>query len=140
MADYAKWGEAVGRGLGWGHENFISTYTDNRLEATRTELEESPIGTILLTAARVMPRWSGSPAALLSRLNTLVNKKVAASARWPKTSHTLGNELRRIAPQLRLHGLLIRFERRHDGRIVILESEGGPIVPSTGGAQNSSAS
>jgi hypothetical protein len=137
MADYAKWGEAVGRGLGWGHDNFIYTYKDNRLEATRTELEESPIGTILLTLARVMPRWSGSPASLLSRLNTLVNKKVAASARWPKTSHTLGNELRRIAPQLRLHGLLIRFERRHDGRIVIIESDVAPVVPSTGGTQNS---
>ena len=107
------------------------------MEATRTELEESPIGTILLKAARVMPRWSGSPASLLSRLNTLVDKKFAASARWPKTSHILGIALRRIVPQLRLQGLHIRFERPHEERIVFIESDGGLLVPLTGGTQNS---
>jgi hypothetical protein len=84
-----------------------------------------------------MPRWSGSPASLLSRLNSLVDKKFAASARLPKTSHTLGIELRRIVPQLRLHGLLIRFERQHEERIDFIESDGGLLVPSTGGTQNS---
>jgi hypothetical protein len=49
-----------------------------------------------------------------------VGKQVAASAGWPKSVSTFGNELRRLAPQLRLHGLFIDFERRHDGRIVTL--------------------
>jgi hypothetical protein len=34
LADYAKWGEAVGRGLGWEPECFLSIYTDNRKNAT----------------------------------------------------------------------------------------------------------
>jgi hypothetical protein len=40
----------------------------------------------------------------------------------------VGNELRRLAPQLRLHGVSISFERRHDGRIIILKSERVPIA------------
>ncbi len=34
MADYAEWGEATSRGLGWGADTFLSTYNDNRKEAT----------------------------------------------------------------------------------------------------------
>ena len=41
---------------------------------------------------------------------------------WPKTVGAFGNELRRIAAQLRLHGLFITFERRRDGRVVILRA------------------
>ncbi len=36
MADYAEWGEATSRGLGWGVGTFISTYKDNRKDATQT--------------------------------------------------------------------------------------------------------
>ena len=31
---------------------------------------------------------------------------------WPKTVHAFGRELRRIAPQLRVHGISITFERK----------------------------
>jgi hypothetical protein len=34
-----------------------------------------------------------------------------------------GSELRRIAPQLRLHGLSISFERKGGDRIVTLKTE-----------------
>jgi hypothetical protein len=41
----------------------------------------------------------------------------------------LSNELRRLASQLRMHGLNVNFERRHEGRIITLKSERVPIVP-----------
>jgi hypothetical protein len=42
---------------------------------------------------------------------------------WPKTISMFGTELRRIAPQLRLHGISIGFERRGHDRIVTLKME-----------------
>ena len=52
--------------------------------------------------------------------------------RWPKTISMFGTELRRIAPQLRLHGLSISFERRGTDRVVTLKTEGGTTgLPST---------
>ena len=61
--------------------------------------------------------------------------KVAATAlkpRLPKTLSKFGSELRRIAPQLRLHGLSMNFERRGGERVVTLKMA-SPIteVPST---------
>ena len=128
MADYAKWGEAVGRGLGWEPGTFLSGYNDNRMEATLTDLLDSHLGNALLKVASQIPVWSGTPAELHARLTHLIDKRVAASAEWPKTSAKFGSELRRLAPQLRLHGLSISFDRRNDGRIITLTSERVPIV------------
>jgi hypothetical protein len=66
---------------------------------------------------------------LHAKLTEIVGKTVAASADRPKTSEKLSNELRRLAPQLRMHGLNVNFERRHEGRIITLKSERVPIVP-----------
>ena len=129
MADYAMWGEAVGRGLGWEPGTFLSTYTDNRKEATLTDLLDSPLGNAFLQVAKVIPGWSGTASKLHAKLTEIVGKKVAASADRPKTSEKLSNELRRLAPQLRMHGLNVSFERRHEGRIINLKSEPAPIVP-----------
>ena len=129
MADYAMWGEAVGRGLGWEPGTFLSTYIDNRKEATLTGLLDSPLGNVLLLVARLIPGLSDTPSKLHAKLTEIVGKKVAASADWPKTTEKFGNELRRLAPQLRMHGLNVSFERRHEGRIINLKSEPAPIVP-----------
>ena len=69
------------------------------------------------------------PLSLHAKLTEIVGKKVAASADWPKTSEKFGNELRRLAPQLRLHGMSVSFERRNEGRIITLTSERAPIEP-----------
>ncbi len=44
--------------------------------------------------------------------------------RWLKTISKFGSELRRIAPQRRLHGISINFERRGGDRVVTLKLEG----------------
>ncbi len=69
MADYAKWGEAVGQGLGWASEAFLSMYNQNRREATLMALEDSALGSVLLRlqSATFSPMWAGSAAELLRR-------------------------------------------------------------------------
>ncbi len=61
MADYAEWGEATSRGLGWGADTFITTYKDNRKEATQILLEDSPVATVVIALARKGLYWSGKP-------------------------------------------------------------------------------
>jgi hypothetical protein len=123
MADYAEWGEATSRGLGWGAETFLSTYNTNRKEATEAMLEDSLVATIMLMLARNGITWSGTPLELYRTVSKIDG--IAARPRWPKTVSEFGNELRRIAPQLRLNGLAINFERRRGERIIILNGEGG---------------
>ena len=122
MADYAEWGEAISRGLGWGADTFVSTYKDNRKEATEVLLEDSPVGTVMLALARIGGNWSGKTQDLYKAI--VKAKGDAFGPRWPKTISMFGSELRRIAPQLRLHEISNNFERRGGDRIVTLKMEG----------------
>ena len=135
MADFAMWGEAVGRGLGWEPGKFLSTYRANREEATIADLLDSPLGNVVLQVANLIPGLSGTPTKLHARLTEIAGKSIAMSAAWPKTSTKFGNELRRLAPQLRVHGVNVSFERRNDGRIITLQSDRAPIAHPNPGEQ-----
>ena len=100
MADFARFGEAVGRGLGWPDGSFTSVYDDNRRDNTLTCLEESLIATTLLDNAAMdgLVNWTLSATEMLEDLTKMVPRKDAATARWPKTPKSFANELRRIVP------------------------------------------
>jgi hypothetical protein len=123
MADYARWGEAFARGVGWGEDTFLKAYNENRKDATESILDDSPLGMILMKVARSAPVATLPPAILYKRLTRVIGKDIAASARWPKTLRAFSNELRRLAPQLALHGCSVTFDRTHTGRTVTLKAD-----------------
>jgi hypothetical protein len=138
MADYAKWGEAVSRGLGWGQDTFAETYNANRREAAEPLLEESTVANAIMDMAHHFEEpTTCSPAELYHKVTSFTERMVARSvghgspavarkkfaaafAQWPKDLTQFSKELRRVAPQLRLHGLAINFSRTAAGRLVEL--------------------
>ena len=122
MADFAEWGEAIGRGLGWGAGAFLAAYNDNRkarpIRCSKTRRWQpscSPSrrkGSIGPARPKSFMRWS--QAASASQLG----------AGWPKDHSRFGAELRRIAPQLRVHGIAVDFVRTREARLVTLNARG----------------
>ena len=125
MADFARFGEAVGRGLTWPEGAFVSAYSENRRSNTLASLEESLIATLLLDNAALdgLVNWTLSATEMLEDLTKELSPKVAASARWPKTPRSFTNELRRIAPQLRTHGISVKFTRTKDSRLITINKD-----------------
>jgi len=125
MADFACFGEAVGRGLGWPAETFLSAYNDNRQETTLTALEESVLATVLLDMAAWggLENWTRSATEMLEALSRYVDPKVRASGRWPKSPRVFSNELRRIAPQLRTRGISVEFTRTCNARLITINAD-----------------
>ena len=125
MADFACFGEAVGRGLGWAEGTFVSAYSDNRRETGMTTLEESLVATALLDCARLggLLNWTLSATEMLGQLGDDIPVKVRASARWPKSPMAFTNELRRIAPQLRTRGISVKFTRTRDNRLITINAD-----------------
>jgi hypothetical protein len=117
MADFAHWGEAVGRALGWPNEELLNSYRRNRGAATIGAIEESMVATVLMTN---FDSWSGSFPELHALLTEGVGKKLARSSGWPKTTASFARELRRIAPQLRTHGMSITFSQGTKSRRLII--------------------
>jgi hypothetical protein len=121
MADFAKFAEAVGRKLGWPAGTALSNYNDNRRDASMTEIGDSALAAFLLDLGPDYLRdWSGTASKLHQELTMLAGEK-AESPDWPKSSQHFGIELRRIAPQLGDHGLLVNFSRSHRGRTVSIK-------------------
>jgi len=120
MADFAVFAEAIGRSQGLPAGTVLSNYNDNRQEAAMTQLEDSPLAATLLENGPDLNGWSGTPSKLFDLLTSLAGHKVAASPRWPKSVAWFAIELRRIAPQLRLHGILVNLSRCKNGRIVTI--------------------
>ena len=124
MADFAKWGEAVGRGAGWGPEAFLSAYEDNRLAATEMSLEGSVVGAALLERALERLEWDGTPTELFESLTHWVGRGVARSTAWPKSTRMFMNGVRRLAPQLRMKGVFMVASRTRESRRVQIATEG----------------
>jgi len=120
MADFAIFAEAIGQSQGLPAGTVLSNYNENREQAAMAHLEDSPVAHVLLQNGPDLNNWYGNPTKLLDLLTTLADRGVAASPRWPKTPQWLSIELRRIAPQLRLHGILVNISRGNKGRIVQL--------------------
>jgi hypothetical protein len=110
----------VGRALGWPAGRLLSDYYDNRRESTATQIEDSLVATALLRFAERARMWTGTASELLSLLAVTSGKKVTSSVQWPKSAGRFTNELRRLSPQLRLHGLSITFERDRERRLIAL--------------------
>jgi hypothetical protein len=127
MADFARFGEAVGRGLGWPPGTFISAYNDNRRASSAAALEDSVVAATLLELASSgkAPSQAKSPTDLLSFLTDMADRKAISSARWPKTPSMLSNELRRLAPQLRARGMSVAFSKTHKSRMITISIRAG---------------
>jgi hypothetical protein len=125
MADFARFGEAIGRGLGWPAEAFLSIYTENRQAASVLALEDSPIAQQLLLIASMgrLRQWTLSATKMLRHLTSGRQRRTTASARWPKSARELSNELRRIAPILRTRGITVKFTRTRDSRLITINAE-----------------
>jgi hypothetical protein len=134
MADFAAFGEAVGLTLQWPAGLFLDDYQDNRRAATMTPLEDSIVGTTLLQHYPHMVKdWICTPSQMLSSLALGVSPAVTKSLGWPKSPARLTNELGRIAPQLRMHGLSVTISRNHQGRrITVTKQPNGKIVSTRG--------
>jgi hypothetical protein len=122
MADFAEWGEATSRGLGWGTETFGATYNTNRKDATEALLEDSEVAEVVLAMGKIGVNWAASPQVVYERITRGLDRE--ARPKWPKSPSMFGAELRRIAPQLRLHGISVDFRRRNGKRIVTLKTDG----------------
>ena len=126
MADFARFGEAVGRGLGWPAETFLSIYSDNRREAVSASLEDSPLARVLIECAELgglREEWKLSPTEMLDELNRDVPGQVRMSAQWPKTVRAFSDDLRRIAPALRTRGISVEFGKTNASRLITIRAE-----------------
>jgi hypothetical protein len=119
MADFTHWGEAVAQGVGWAPGTFVAAYRANRQSASFVSLEGSLMAQAMLELAKYHGPWKGTLTQFLELIADWTGYCSVTTPGWPKTPARAAIELRRIAPQLRMFGLSVTFERNsRAGRIV----------------------
>lgn len=130
MADFARWGEAVGRALGWGEGAFLAAYERNRRSADEQAIEGSTIASAVCTLVSDAS-FSGNAQELLDRLGEIVGEKTSRSKGWPQSPRGMSACLARVIPALRKFGVEVTHERAAGGqrkrliRITNCEAAGG---------------
>jgi hypothetical protein len=110
------------------HRGFLSAYFANRKDATRSSLDDSPIAQVLFRNQEFggLSDLTLSAAQLLEGLRQEAPKRILRSPLWPKTPTLLSNQLHRLAPQLREHGIDVTFMRNSKGRFITINSAQEP--------------
>ncbi len=111
MADFARWGVAVERAIGWPAGSFLAAYNANRAEVNQTAVESSPVVTAICdcVAHRSDGQWSGTCKEVLRLINDGADERTRAVEFWPKSARGLRAALGRYAPNLRGLGWHIAF-------------------------------
>jgi hypothetical protein len=112
MADFALWGEAIARAMGYKELEFIKAYYDNIGKQNIEAVENHPLGQAI---AKFFEKevedssqgfWQGSPAELLEQLEKIAQEsKINTNLKsWPKEVRWLTRWLNQIRSNL-LEGL-----------------------------------
>ena len=105
MADFALFGVAVERALGWPAGTFIKAYEVNRRGANSSALEASPVALAVQSLAGQGHIFEGTATELLDKLSSCVDERAKSHRGWPDSGWRLSCILRRLAPSLRASGV-----------------------------------
>lgn len=122
MADFARWGCAIARSLGFEDEEFLAAYYRNINSQNDAAIEASPVGTAILTLMDDRDEWEGTATDLLNELERIAEKiKINIKSRdWPKDPSWLTRKIQLIHSNLAEQGLQVtRVENSRPRKILI---------------------
>jgi hypothetical protein len=106
MADFALWVSACEPALPWKRGQFLNAYNANRAQSNSVALESTPIvASLLELLSDHAGRWGGTIKQLAKTLNDKADDATKRQHGWPATAKAIGNQLRRVAPNLRRQGI-----------------------------------
>lgn len=124
MTDYAKIGCATAEYLGLGQKFFVDAYEENRYESSTKALENDIVAMQILRNLRPNQKFSGSATQLFTI--TKANLKPESFSSFPPNVYQFGIRLRRIAPELRRHGVIFKEDKRNSSARPISIQMPGP--------------
>ena len=116
MADFALFGVAVERGIGWAPGTFIKAYETNRSTANSSAIEASPVALAVQSFVADGQEFEGSFSDLLNELSSWADDQAKRHKSWPDSGWKLSGVLRRLAPDLRAAGVDITLDKRTSDR------------------------
>ena len=122
MADFARWGVAAERALGWPDGSFLAAYETNQRDVRLGLVEQDEVAQAVIRFLETHPGavWTGKANELLRELRH-ASYLSAHEGALPKSPRALAGRLRRLVPVLREVGIDIRWNNvGHHQRDVVI--------------------
>lgn len=117
MADFAHWGCAIAKVLGYSQDEFLSVYNKNLSQQNEEAIEASPVAATVIELMTKRDRWEGSPTELYEELKTLaVELKIFE---WPRGAAAFSKKLNIVQTNLAEAGINIIRDRKDRRKITI---------------------
>lgn len=124
MADFARWGCAIARALGYTQEEFLRIYYANIVEQHQEAIAENSVAAAMREFMETRPEreWEGTMSELLKLLaEAAANEKIDTGAReWPKAANVLSRRLNEAKTNLAEIGITIERDKGEHGRRRVL--------------------
>ena len=112
MADFALFGVAVERAIGWPPGTFITAYETNRAAANSSAVEASPVALAIQALVAEEGAFENTATELLRELAVHAEDQAKSHRGWPDSGWKLSRILRRLAPNLRASGVEVIIGNR----------------------------
>ena len=102
MADFAEWGEAIARALGYKPLEFLNTYFENIGEQNIEIIEANPFAEAISKFLEYDKQsWISSPTIFINSLREYADSNNIDSSKFPKNATALSRRLNKIKSNLR---------------------------------------
>ena len=125
MADFARWGYAVGEALGGLGNEFINEYMNNQERRDIEVLNSDVVATLVIAFMKDREEWCGLVSDLHNQLLALaphcgINNK---STDFPKHAHVLSRRLNGLKSNLQEAGISFKTTAKTQGTVITIANE-----------------
>lgn len=135
MADFARWGFAVGEAMGGLGQKFLDEYMENQNIQNKEALDTDLVAVLLVSFMENRYKWEGRVSELyLSLKNFALQTGINTNCKdFPKQPNILSRKLNELRSNLQFAGITFESEQRSKGTFICIkntnESPLPPFVP-----------
>lgn len=135
MADFARWGFAVGEAMGGLGQKFLDEYVENQSIQNKEALDTDLVAVLLVSFMENRYEWEGRVSELyLSLKNFALQTGINTNCKdFPKQPNILSRKLNELRSNLQFAGITFESEQRSKGTFICIkntnESPLPPFVP-----------
>lgn len=124
MADFARWGAAIGRALGETDEAFLRAYQANIGRVNDEVLQGHPVAAAVVALMSGREAWEGSAKELSDTLNDIAEQESldVKDKRWPGAPAWVVRRLNEVQPNLADIGIGFAVRRSGRGKTIVLSA------------------
>ena len=132
MADFCRWGYAIGEAMGGLGQTFLDEYAANRESQNLEAINADAVATLIVEFMSDKTEWSGTMTTLFNRIKDTADEHGINTRNkyFPSDSARLAKRIRGIKSNLEAVGIFIEYDRDGEKRTISLKYEKIPSLPS----------